>query len=67
MVIPLIFIFLSCHEKAHDNKELSHESSKDCCESQITIHEVEPCAPPQFSRNPFTSNIKHFLIKKTRK
>ena len=27
MIIPLIFIFLSCHEKAHDNKEFCHENS----------------------------------------
>ena len=37
MVIPLIFIFLSCREKARDNKELSRENSKDCRESRITI------------------------------
>ena len=24
----MIFIFLSCREKAHDNKEFSHENSK---------------------------------------
>ena len=36
MVIPLIFIFLSC-EKARDNKELSRENSKDGRESRITI------------------------------
>ena len=28
MVIPLISIFLSCCEKAHDNKEFSSENSK---------------------------------------
>ena len=33
MVIPLIFIFLSCGEKAHDNKEISRENSKPCHES----------------------------------
>ena len=32
----MILIFLSCHEKAHDNKEISHENSKPCRESQIT-------------------------------
>ena len=36
LVIPMICIFLSCCEKAHDNKELSHENSKPCHESQIT-------------------------------
>ena len=28
LIIPLIFIFLSCREKAHDNRELSRENSK---------------------------------------
>ena len=32
----MIFIFLSCPEKAHDNKEFSCENSKPCCESQMT-------------------------------
>ena len=27
-MIPMIFIFLSCHEKAHDNKEFICENSK---------------------------------------
>ena len=27
------YIFLFCHEKAHDNKEFSFENSKPCCES----------------------------------
>ena len=27
------FCFLSCHEKAHDNKEFSRENSKPCHES----------------------------------
>ena len=26
MIIPLIFIFLSCRKKAHDTKEFSHEN-----------------------------------------
>ena len=29
-IIQLIFIFLSCHEKADDNKEFSRENSKAC-------------------------------------
>ena len=29
------FIFLSCREKAHDNKEFSRENSKPCRESRI--------------------------------
>ena len=29
------FIFLSCREKAHDNKEFSCENSKPCLESRI--------------------------------
>ena len=33
LIIPLIFIFLSCGENTHDNKEFSHENAKPCCES----------------------------------
>ena len=33
LIIPMIFIFLFCCEKAHDNKEFNHENSKPCCES----------------------------------
>ena len=36
LIIPLIFIFLSCHEKAHDKKVFSHENSKPRHESLIT-------------------------------
>ena len=32
LIISLIFIFLSCREKAHDNKKFSHENSKPCRE-----------------------------------
>ena len=35
-IIILSFIFLFCCEKAHDNKEFSHENSKPGRESQIT-------------------------------
>ena len=28
------YFLLSCHEKAHDNKELSQENPKPSCESQ---------------------------------
>ena len=38
LTIPMIFVFLSCREKANDNKEFSRENSKPCCESQITTH-----------------------------
>ena len=31
-MIPLISIFLSSCQKAHDNKEFSHENSKPCRE-----------------------------------
>ena len=41
-IIPLIFIFLSCREKAHDSKEFSCENSKPRCESQITTRSVKP-------------------------
>ena len=34
-MIPLIFIFLSCREKAYDNKEFSRENSKPRRESPI--------------------------------
>ena len=33
----MIFIFLSYHEKAHDNKEFSRENSKSGRESRITL------------------------------
>ena len=32
----MIFIFLSCCEIAHDNKEFSCENSKPCSELQFT-------------------------------
>ena len=35
VIISLIFIFLLCHEKAHDNKEFSRENSKSRRESRI--------------------------------
>ena len=35
-LIPMIFIFLSCPENAHDNKEFSCEIPKSHHESQIT-------------------------------
>ena len=35
LIIPLVFIFLSCCEKTHVNKELSRENLKTCHESQI--------------------------------
>ena len=35
-IVPMIFTFLSCHEKAHDNKEFSGKVLKPRCESQIT-------------------------------
>ena len=39
LTTPLIFfIFLSCRENSHDNKESSHENSKPHCESQILTH-----------------------------
>ena len=37
LIIPLIFIFLSCHEKAHDNKVFSRENSE-----LIMNHESQP-------------------------
>ena len=38
LVIPMIFIFLSCHVKALDNKEFIGEISKLRHESRITTH-----------------------------
>ena len=38
----IIFIFLSCWEKAQDNKKFSRENSKPCCESRITTRSVKP-------------------------
>ena len=43
----MIFCFLSCHEKAHDNKEFSCENSKPCRKSQIKTRKVEPCNLPE--------------------
>ena len=43
MIIPSVFIFLSCHEKAYDNKEYSREIWKPDRDSEITIHWAEPC------------------------
>ena len=37
----MIFIFLSCHEEAHDNKESCCENSKPCDGSGIMTHYVE--------------------------
>ena len=37
----MIFIFLFCHETAHDNKGFSRKNSKPHCESQITTCYVE--------------------------
>ena len=34
----MVFIFLSCREKARDNKEASRENSKPRRESRITTH-----------------------------
>ena len=34
----MIYIFLACREKAHDNKEFIRENSKPRRESQITTH-----------------------------
>ena len=36
LIILLIFIFLPCHEKAHDSKKFSCENSKPQYESRIT-------------------------------
>ena len=35
LIIPMIFIFVSCREKAHDNKEFSRENSKPRRESRL--------------------------------
>ena len=40
--VSLIFIFLSCREKVHDNKEFSRKNSKSCRQSEITTCYVEP-------------------------
>ena len=36
LIIPFIFIFLSCREKAHNNKEFRRENSKPHHGSRIT-------------------------------
>ena len=35
LIIPMNLLFLSSHEKAHENKDFSRETSKSNCESQI--------------------------------
>ena len=35
-IIPMIFIFLSCLEKAHDEREFGRENSEPHCELRIT-------------------------------
>ena len=47
LTIQLIFLFLSCYEKAHDNKAFPQENSKSRCLSQIMIHFVKPCEDPE--------------------
>ena len=42
LIILLIFIFLSCREKAPDNKVFCHENSRPDCKARITTWEVEP-------------------------
>ena len=37
----MIFIFLFCHEKAHDNEEFSRENSKPCRKSLIMTRLVK--------------------------
>ena len=39
-IIQLIFILLSCREKAHDNKEFSRENSKPCVCVYIYIYSI---------------------------
>ena len=43
MIILLIFVFLSCSEKAHDKKEISCGNSKFCGESRFITCQIEPC------------------------
>ena len=40
LIIPLNFIYLSCHEKAHDSKESSRENSKPHHESQNMLRQI---------------------------
>ena len=47
LIIPTIFIFLSCRGKAHDNKELHHENSKPSYELPITTTGHQTHRPSQ--------------------
>ena len=47
LTIQLIFLFLSCYEKAHDNKAFPQENLKSRCLSQIMTHFVKPCEDPE--------------------
>ena len=39
----MIFIFLSCRENSHDNKEFRLENSKPRSESRFKTCKVKPC------------------------
>ena len=55
----MIFIFLSCHEKVHDNKEFSHEKSRPRHESWLEF--LNKVAAPQTLQ---TKNNKNQVFSK---
>ena len=61
----MIFIFISCCEKAHGNKEFSCENLKPCHESQMMTHYIKPWKG--FLKTRFSTNKKVVLKKKDEK
>ena len=51
-MISIVFIFLSCHKRANDNKEFSRENLIPFSESRIMTHLIKPCffKPELFSK-----------------
>ena len=63
-MISMIFIFLSCREKAHDNKEFSREISKPRRESRKSNPVVHYLTNLLFFDNPlyFYINLRSSII-----
>ena len=80
LIILLIFVFLSYHEKAHDNKEFSQENSKPClnhklqtvmsnsvCNCSLTDIRSMQAEQPLQSMELQKKKKKHKMIKANRK
>ena len=53
----MIFIFLPCREKAHDDEEFSRENSKPCHESRIRPIKSNPDVTTSFFSKEFISLV----------